>query len=208
MYEDLSGKQVKIISFIKSFIQSNGYPPSVREIASSLDIPSTSTVHYNINILEEKGYLRKDPSKNRALEIIEDLEEAEYSEFQKKKTVDIPVLGKVAAGMPIFASEYIEDTFPVKADLARHGNLFMLKVTGESMIEAGILDGDTILVLEQSTANNGDIVVALLEDSATVKRFYKKDDHVILKPENSTMEPIIAHDLTILGKVIGLYREL
>lgn len=203
MYSDLNEKQIDILNFIKLQILEKGYPPSVREIAKGVNIKSTSTVHAQLNKLEEKAYIKKTSLKNRAIEV---LPQENDTEFLPKKTVDIPILGKVTAGEPILATEHIEDTFPVPIDLVSNGPVFMLYVKGESMIEAGILDGDLIMVKKQDYANNGDIVVALLDDSATVKRYFKKDDYIELRPENSSMAPIIAREVSILGKVIGLQR--
>lgn len=203
MYQDLTERQINIYNFIKFQIAENGFPPSVREIAKGVGIKSTSTVHNQLNILEEKGYIRKMSLKNRAIEILDkDLD----SEFLPKKTIDVPIIGKVTAGEPILATEHIEDTFPLPLDLVSCGTVFMLNVRGESMIEAGILDGDLIIVKKQDYANNGDIVVALLDDSATVKRYFKRDDCIELRPENPSMEPILTRDVVILGKVIGLQR--
>ncbi|HHX68134.1 MAG: transcriptional repressor LexA [Miniphocaeibacter sp.] len=205
MYDDLSKKQIDILNYIKSYIKYKGYPPAIREICTKLNISSTSTVHSHIVKLEDKGYIRRDPLKNRAIEIID----TEYDEINsKKETFDVPIVGKVTAGEPILALENIEDTFPLPIELSAKGNLFILNVQGESMIEAGILDGDKIIVRQQKTANNGDIVVAMIDESATVKRYYKRNDHVELKPENSTMFPIIVKEVEILGKVIGLYRDI
>lgn len=205
MYDDLSKKQIDILNYIKSYIKYKGYPPAIREICTKLDISSTSTVHSHIVKLENKGYIRRDPLKNRAIEIIN----TDYDEINsKKETFDVPIVGKVTAGEPILALENIEDTFPLPIELSTKGNLFILNVQGESMIEAGILDGDKIIVRQQKTANNGDIVVAMIDESATVKRYYKRNDHVELKPENSTMFPIIVKEVEILGKVIGLYRDI
>ncbi|MDO5717554.1 MAG: transcriptional repressor LexA [Tissierellia bacterium] len=204
MYSDLNEKQLKVLNFIKYNIAENGYPPTVREIAASVGIKSTSTVYKYIQNLEEKKYIRKSSSKNRAIEVIE------YStdyEMPTKKTIDIPIIGTVTAGQPILAIENIEDTFPIPIEHSFGANLFMLTVQGESMIEAGILDGDLIVVRQQNNAENGDIVVALIDDSATVKRYFKKDDHIMLKPENSSMEPIKTKNAVILGKVISLYRN-
>ncbi len=204
MYEDLTQTQIEILHFIKKHIQQQGYPPAVREICKGVNLKSTSTVHRQLEKLEAKGYIRKDPTKPRAIEV---LERDEDSLFSPKKTVDIPVIGKVTAGQPILAVEHIEDTFPVPIELAERGPLFMLKVQGESMIEAGIYNDDYVIVKQQNDAINGDIVVALLEDEATVKRFFKEKEHVRLQPENETMSPILTKDVTILGKVIGLYRR-
>ncbi len=204
MYENLSDKQIKILEFMKNYIKYKGYPPAIREICNELNISSTSTVHSHIVKLENKGYIKRDPLKNRAIEIID----LDYDEDIKKETFDVPIIGKVTAGEPIFAIENIEDTYPLPIELSTKGNLFILNVQGESMIEAGILDGDRIIVRQQKTANNGDIVVAMIDESATVKRYYKMSDHVELRPENSTMFPIIVREVEILGKVIGLYRNI
>ena len=170
MYEDLNQSQIDILLFIKNHIQKKGYPPSVREICKGVNLKSTSTVHRHLEKLESKGYIRKDPTKPRAIEILD----REDALFETKKTVDIPIIGKVTAGQPILAIEHIEDTFPVPIELAERGPLFMLKVQGDSMINAGILSGDYVLVKQQNHALNGDIVVALLDDEATIKRFLKR----------------------------------
>lgn len=205
MYEDLSQKQMEILLYIKSDLQRNGYPPSVREICKGVNLKSTSTVHGHLEKLEAKGYIRRDATKPRAIEILN--QEDDFL-LAHKKTVDIPVVGKVTAGSPILAVENIEDTYPIPVELVDGSDVFILKVQGESMIDAGILDDDLVLVKEQKTANNGDIVVALLEDEATVKRFYKEKDRIRLQPENQFMEPIYSTKVDILGKVIGLYREI
>ena len=205
MCEDLTQKQIEILYYIKKQVQKQGYPPSVREICRGVNLRSTSTVHSHLEKLEIKGYIRKDPTKPRAIEV---LDRDEDSLFTSKKTVDIPIIGKVTAGQPILATEHIEDTYPVPIDIAQKGSLFILKVQGNSMIEAGILDNDYVLVRQQGQAINGDIIVALLDDEATIKRFYKEKDYVRLQPENSSMSPILTKDVTILGKVIGLYRKI
>lgn len=205
MYEDLNQKQIEILLYIKNEIQRQGYPPAVREICKGVDLKSTSTVHGHLEKLEAKGYIRKDPTKPRAIEILD--KEDDFL-LVKKKTVDIPIVGKVTAGSPILAVENIEDTYPVPLELVEGHDVFLLKVQGESMIDAGILDGDLVLVKEQKTANNGDVVVALLEEEATIKRFYKEKDNIRLQPENQFMEPIYARDVSILGKVTGLFRRL
>ncbi len=205
MYEDLSQKQIEILLFIKSEIQKKGYPPAVREICVGVNLKSTSTVHGHLEKLEQKGYIRKDPTKPRAIEILN--KEDDFL-LTRKKTLDVPIVGKVTAGAPILAMENIEDTYPVPLELVDGHDVFMLKVQGESMIEAGILDGDLVLVKEQKNAHNGEIVVALLGEEATVKRFFKEKDTVRLQPENQFMEPIYSRDVVILGKVIGLYRSL
>ena len=205
MYEDLTQTQIEILHFIKNQIQIQGYPPAVREICKGVNLKSTSTVHRQLEKLEAKGYIRKDPTKPRAIEV---LDRDDDSLFSPKKTIDIPIIGKVTAGQPILAVEHIEDTFPVPIEMAERGPLFMLRVQGESMIEAGIYNNDYVLVKQQNDAINGDIVVALLEDEATVKRFFKEKDYIRLQPENEAMSPILTKNVTVLGKVIGLYRKL
>lgn len=200
---ELTDKESLIFDFIKKSIDFTGYPPSIREICASCDIKSTSTCHSYLNKIEKKGYIKRDSLKNRAIEIIKEDNDSTFL----KKTPFVPILGDVTAGLPILAQEQIEESFPIPIDIAQRGNHFMLKVHGESMIEAGIYDGDKILVRQQNVCENGDIVVALIEDSATIKRFYKRNGYIELVPENSTMEPIIVKDCTILGRVIGLYRE-
>lgn len=204
MYSDLNEREMNILNFIKKHIAEEGYPPSIREMCRALDIKSTSTTHAILNILEEKGYIKKTSLKTRAIEV---LDHDSNLEFRPKKTIDIPIVGSVTAGQPILAVENIEDTFPIPVESVSHGTNFMLNVKGESMIEAGIMDKDMIIVQKQDSANDGDIVVAMIDDSATVKRYFKKEDHVVLQPENSSMEPIIAKDVRILGKVVGLYRK-
>jgi repressor LexA len=205
MYEDLNENQVRILHFIKDQIKQKGYPPSVREICKGVNLRSTSTVHRHLERLETKGYIRRDPTKPRAIEI---LDHSDDNIFQPKRTVDIPIIGKVTAGEPVLAVEHIEDTFPVPIELAERGPLFMLRVQGDSMIEAGILDGDYVIVKQQNDAINGDVVIALIDNEATIKRFYKEKNYIRLQPENQSMEPIIVKDVKILGKVIGLYRKL
>lgn len=205
MYEDLSQKQIEILLYIKSEIQRQGYPPAVREICKGVELKSTSTVHAHLEKLESKGYIRKDPTKPRAIEI---LDKNDDFLLTKKRTVDIPIVGKVTAGAPILAVENIEDTYPVPLELVEGNEVFMLKINGESMIDAGILDGDLVLIKEQSTAINGDIVVALLDDEATIKRFFKEENAIRLQPENQFMEPIYSKNVQILGKAIGLFRNI
>ncbi|HLR20409.1 MAG TPA: transcriptional repressor LexA [Tissierellaceae bacterium] len=205
MYEDLSQKQIEILLYIKNEIQRQGYPPAVREICKGVSLKSTSTVHSHLEKLESKGYIRKDPTKPRAIEILD--KEDDFL-LIKKKTVDIPIVGKVTAGEPILAVENIEDTYPVPLDLVEGHDVFLLKVQGESMIDVGILDEDLVLVKEQTSANNGDIVVALLEEEATIKRFFKEENRIRLQPENQFMDPIYTCDISILGKVIGLFRRI
>lgn len=205
MYEDLSQKQIEILLYIKSEIQKQGYPPAVREICKGVNLKSTSTVHGHLEKLESKGYIRKDPTKPRAIEILD--KEDDFL-LVRKKTVDVPILGKVTAGAPILAVENIEDTFPIPIEVVAGHDVFMLKIQGESMIDAGILDGDLVLVQEQKLANNGEIVVAMIDDEATVKRFFKENNRIRLQPENQFMDPIYSTDVQILGKVIGLYRTI
>lgn len=196
----LSQKQQEILDFIKHAIAVKGYPPSVREICSAVGLKSTSSVHDHLSKLEKKGYIRKDPTKPRAIEILDD--------SYKKEIIAVPIVGSVAAGTPILAVENIEDKFPLPTSyFPNKNNLFMLQIQGDSMIGCGILDGDYIIVEQQSTATDGDIVVALVDDSATVKRFYKEKDYIRLQPENPIMEPIIVKDCKILGKAIGLFRK-
>ena len=194
--------QQRILDFIKSEIQTKGYPPSVREIAQAVGLKSTSTVHGHLSRLEKKGLIRRDPTKPRAIEILDPDFEAPRREF-----VNVPILGSITAGTPILAVENIEDTFPIPVDYIHNDTVFMLRVKGESMIEAGIFDKDLILVRQQQDAKNGDMVVALIEDFATVKTFYKEKDFIRLQPENPSMSPIIVKDVAILGKVIGLFRK-
>jgi repressor LexA len=201
MSETLSEKQKKILDYLKREIRAKGYPPSVREIGEAVGLKSTSTVHGYLARLEKKGLIRRDPSKPRAIEILDD-----STYLSKKEVVNVPIVGRVTAGQPILAVENIEDTFPIPTEYLHNSDVFMLSVRGESMIEAGILDRDYVIVQKQSTAENGDIVVALIEDEATVKTFYKEQDHIRLQPENPQMDPIIVHDVMILGKVIGVIR--
>ena len=199
----LSKRQQMIFDYIKSEVQEKGYPPSVREIAASVGLASSSTVHGHLSRLEGKGYIRRDPTKPRAIEVL-----LEEDAIPLQKTVTVPLIGKVTAGQPISAIENIEEYFPIPEHLIpADEKVFMLEVMGESMIEAGILDGDYVIVRQQQNADNGEIIVAMTEDNeATVKRFYKEKTHFRLQPENSSMAPIIVNNVSILGKVIGLYR--
>jgi len=201
--EKLSKRQQMILDFIKSEVEVKGYPPSVREIAKAVGLASSSTVHGHLERLEKKGYIRRDPTKPRAIEIV-DVDE----NIQKDRARYAPVIGKVTAGLPITAIENIEEYTPVPSSIAKTSdNLFILNVEGDSMVNAGIYDGDKVIVKQQNTAENGDIVVAMTEDNeATIKRFFKEKDHIRLQPENDALEPIILDNVTILGKVIGLYR--
>jgi repressor LexA len=202
MNNDLSDKQLNILNFIKNEILQKGYPPAVREICDAVGLKSTSTVHGHLERLEKKGFIRRDPTKPRAIEITDDSFLPIRSEM-----VSVPVIGKVSAGEPLLAVENIEEYFPIPSTYMPNNQTFMLKVQGDSMIEVGIFNNDLILVQQQSHAVNKDIVVALLDDSVTVKRFFREADHIRLQPENSTMQPIIVDDATILGKVIGLFRR-
>ena len=204
MYPDLSERQANILEFIKQELHKKGYPPSVREIGEAVGLLSSSTVHGHLQTLEDKGYIRRDPAKPRAIEILDSSSDLPDS----RKVVHIPILGRVTAGQPILAVENVEGSFPLPADLVREDNVFMLRVQGESMIEAGILDGDLIIVHQQSHARNGEIVVAMIGEEATVKRFFKERTLFRLQPENSAMEPIYSQDVTILGKVMGVFRSL
>ena len=200
-YGKITAKQQQILNYIKDEILQRGYPPAVREICEAVNLKSTSSVHSHLETLEKNGYIRRDPTKPRAIEICDD-------NFQMVRTemVSIPVIGQVAAGQPILAEANIESYFPVPADMVPGGESFALKVKGDSMINVGIYSGDQIFVKCCQTANNGDTVVALIDDSATVKTFYKEDGHIRLQPENDTMEPIIVDDCQILGKVFGVFR--
>lgn len=201
----LSKRQQDILDFIKDEVRQKGYPPSVREIGEAVGLASSSTVHGHLARLEAKNYIRRDPTKPRAIEILDT-----DSSVPKQHPVNVPVVGKVTAGVPITAIENVEEYFPLPERLAPPDEqVFMLEIVGESMREAGILNGDYVVVRQQQTAKNGDIVVAMTEDDeATVKRFYKEADHIRLQPENSSMEPILLSNVTVLGKVIGVYRQV
>ncbi|MVP00422.1 MULTISPECIES: transcriptional repressor LexA [Paenibacillus] len=199
----VSQRQQAILEFIKNEVKDKGYPPSVREIGEAVGLASSSTVHGHLERLEKKGLIRRDPTKPRAIEITDGDSDFLMSISQ------VPLIGKVTAGMPITATENIEEYFPLPTHIVSDYNVFMLNVVGDSMIEAGIHNGDMVIVRQQQTASNGDIVVAMTEeDEATVKRFYKERDHIRLQPENATMEPIILNNVSILGKVIGLFRNI
>lgn len=203
----ISKRQQDILNFIKEEVKAKGYPPSVREIGEAVGLASSSTVHGHLARLESKGLIRRDPTKPRAIEILE-LDAS--SHIPKSNVINVPIIGKVTAGLPITAVENIEEFFPLPDRfVSPDDNVFMLEIMGESMIEAGILDGDLVIVRQQKTANNGDIVVAMTEDDeATVKRFFKEKDYIRLQPENSSLEPIILRNVSILGKVIGVYRTV
>lgn len=202
MSKELTPREEAILNVIKETIHKKGYPPSVREIGQKVGLRSSSTVHSYLRRLEEKEMIRRDPAKPRAIEVLGMPNEP------SEKINWVPVVGRVAAGYPLLAVENREGFFPLPSDFIGEGEFFILRVKGESMIDAGIFDGDLVIVRKQSSADNGDIVVALLEDEATVKRFFKEKDHVKLKPENKNMAPIIIRDVIILGKVIGLLRKL
>ena len=199
----ISAKQKEILEYIKGEILSKGYPPAVREICEAVDLKSTSSVHSHLETLEKNGYIRRDPTKPRAIEILDD----DFN-LTRREVVNVPIVGHVAAGEPILATENIENYFPIPVEYMPNEETFMLKVKGESMINAGIFNGDNVLVTKQPNADNGDIVVALVDDSATVKTFYKEDGYYRLQPENDTMDPIIVKECSILGKVFGVFRFL
>ncbi len=200
-YGKISDKQKEILEYIKSEILNRGYPPAVRDICEAVHLKSTSSVHSHLETLEKNGYIRRNPTKPRAIEIIDDT-----FNLVRREVVNVPLLGRVAAGQPLLAVENIETYFPVPSEYIPNEETFMLRVTGESMINAGIFDGDNILVQRQSTAEDGEMVVALVDDSATVKTFFKEEGHYRLQPENPAMDPIIVEDCTILGKVFGVFR--
>ena len=212
--DSLNKREKAILKFIEKQVVENGYPPSVREIGKAVGLKSTATVHGYLESLEKKGYIKKESQNGRTLKLLKGGNlEGEQTTFEKpvytnKEMVEVPVVGKITAGAPILAVENVTDTFPIPLDFVGNSESFMLTVRGESMIEAGILNGDYILVRKQNTATNGEIVVALIEDEATVKTFYKEKDHIRLQPENSTMDPIIVPNCEILGKVIGVFRKM
>lgn len=197
----ISPKQKEILEYIKSQILERGFPPAVRDICEAVHLKSTSSVHSHLETLEKNGYIRRDPTKPRAIEILDD-----SFNFMRREMVNVPMIGRVAAGEPILAEQNIENYFPIPMEYMPNTPTFMLRVKGESMINAGILSGDLVLVEQIFTAQNGDMVVALIEDGATVKTFYKEDGHIRLQPENDNMDPIIVVDVQILGKVIGVFR--
>ena len=206
-------KEKAILKFIENQVIANGYPPSVREIGKAVGLSSTATVHAYLEKLEKQGFIKKEDKKGRTLKVIkgtdgQPLKRESKNFYAQREMVDVPVIGRITAGQPILAVENVTDTFPIPIDFVGNSESFMLTVRGESMIEAGILDGDYILVKKQNNANNGEIVVALIEDEATVKTFYKENDHIRLQPENHTMDPIIVPDCKILGKVAGVFRKM
>lgn len=203
----LSKRQVEILDFIKEEVKKKGYPPSVREIGEAVGLASSSTVHGHLSRIEKKGYIRRDPTKPRAIEILN--EDKNESFRDEKNTTYVPIIGKVTAGLPITAIENIEDYLPIPEHLASSAQTFALVIQGDSMIEAGIFDGDTVIVRQQQTADNGDIIVAMTEENeATVKRFFREKDYIRLQPENSSMEPIILTECIVLGKVVGVFRTI
>ena len=197
----ITDKQREILEYIKSQILERGFPPAVREICEAVNLKSTSSVHSHLETLEKNGYIRRDPTKPRAIEIMDD-----SFNLSRREVVNVPMVGTVAAGQPILAQEHIEGYFPIPAEYMPNTDCFMLKVKGESMINAGIFDGDYIMVRQQNVASNGEMIVALVDDSATVKTFYKENGHYRLQPENDSMDPIIVDDVQILGKVCGVFR--
>ena len=199
--EKITAKQQEILEYIKSHILERGFPPAVRDICEAVHLKSTSSVHSHLETLEKNGYIRRDPTKPRAIEILDD-----SFNFTRREMVNVPIVGRVAAGEPLLAEQNIEEYFPIPMDFMPNKQTFMLKVKGESMINAGILDGDYVLVEERKTAHNGEMIVALVDDGATVKTFYKEEGIIRLQPENDTMDPIIVPDCVILGKVIGVFR--
>lgn len=205
--EELTARQQEILDYIKKEVQKKGYPPSVREIGEAVGLSSSSSVHAHLEKLEEMGYLRRDPTKPRAIEVLTD--DASLGSFDGVKNLQyVPIVGAVTAGAPILAEQNIQEYFPLPKDFSRSEEVFMLKVRGDSMINAGIFDGDMVIVNKEPVAKNGDIVVALLGDEATVKRFYKETTRVRLQPENEKYEPILSPDVQILGKVVGLIRRI
>ncbi len=203
MGKGLTRRQREILTFVQRYADAHGYPPSVREIGQALGLTSSSTVHSHLSALEKKGYLRRDPSKPRALEVLRD-----ERDMPTKKVALVPVIGRVTAGQPILAQQNIEDYFPLPADFVHTDECFILLVRGESMIDAGIYDGDLLVVRRQQNATNGDIVVARIEDEATVKRFFKEEDRIRLQPENASMEPIYTRDAVIEGVALAVIRRL
>jgi repressor LexA len=211
--QKITGKQKEILEFVNKEVQEKGYPPSVREICKAIGFKSTSTVYNHLERLRKMGYIHKDPLKPRAIRVVDFPENkicnTRPGYFSHKELINVPIIGKVTAGQPILAVENIEDTFPIPVEIAQNGDVFMLTIQGESMVNAGILDGDMVLVRQQDVAENGDIVVALIEDEATVKTYYREKGHIRLQPENPYMEPIIVkNNMSVLGKVIGVFRRL
>lgn len=202
-YGKITEKQTEILEYIKKEILAKGYPPTVRDICIAVNLKSTSSVHAHLETLEKNGYIRRDPTKPRAIEIIDD----NFS-LTRREMVNVPMIGRVAAGEPILATQNIENYFPIPAEFMPNGEVFMLQIKGDSMINVGIFNGDWIVVEKKNTARNGEIIVALVDDSATCKTFYKENGHIRLQPENDNLDPIIVPDCTIIGKVISLYRQI
>lgn len=200
-YGRISAKQREILEYMKQEILNKGYPPTVRELCDAVNLKSTSSIHSHLETLEKNGYIRRDPSKPRAIEIVDD-----NFNLTRREMVNVPVVGSIAAGQPLLAVQNIDNYFPVPSEYMPNQETFMLKVKGDSMINVGIFQGDIILVKRQNTAKNGDIVAALIDDSATVKTFYKEADHIRLQPENDSMDPILVPDCQILGVVFGVFR--
>ncbi len=200
-YGRITEKQQEILDYIKQEILNKGYPPTVRELCDAVNLKSTSSIHSHLETLEKNGYIRRDPSKPRTIEIVDD-----NFNLTRREVVNVPIVGEIAAGQPILAVQNIDNYFPVPAEYMPNQQTFMLKVKGDSMINAGIFNGDTLIVKQQDTARNGEIVAALVDDSATVKTFYKEDGHIRLQPENDSMDPIIVPDCQILGVVFGVFR--
>lgn len=205
---ELTPKQREILEYIVQEVREKGYPPAVREIGKAVNLKSSSTVYSHLVSLEKKGFIRRDPTKPRAIEILLSEYKIQTTEIEERRIINLPVLGKVAAGSPILAVENVEEFFPLPLDFVQNQDSYILQIKGDSMIEVGIFDGDYVIVHQQNTAKNGDIVVALIDNEATVKTFYKEKDYVRLQPENSSLEPIIVQDVRILGKVIGLFRKI
>jgi repressor LexA len=202
---DLTKRQQEVLDYVRQEVNRRGFPPSVREIGEAVGLSSSSTVHSHLTALESKGYIRRDPSKPRAVELLDYRDTASAVDYGRVR--EVPLVGQVAAGAPILAEENIEETMPLPEEMAGESS-FILRIKGDSMIEVGILDGDYVVVRQQDTADTGDIVVALLEDEATVKTFYKEADRVRLQPENASMEPIYTRDVRILGRVVSLFRMI
>src|SRR6056297_3055808 len=205
MYEDLSDKQVKILNFIKEQINNKGYPPSVREICKAVNLKSTSTVHSHLKTLIKKKYIKKGNNKNRAIELID--KEINKYDSERKEMTNLPLIGDIAAGSPILAYENVEDVYPIPIDWVGKEESFMLQVKGDSMIDAGIFSGDYVIISRQNTARNGQIVAALIDDEATLKSFYKENNHIRLQPENENMDPIITNNVEILGVLKCVIRR-
>lgn len=205
---DLTPKQKEILEYIVREVREKGYPPAVREIGKAVNLKSSSTVYSHLVSLERKGFIRRDPTKPRAIEVLLPEYRVQTTEINERRIVNLPILGKVAAGSPILAIESVEEFFPLPLDFVQNEECYILQIKGESMIEAGIFDQDYVIVRQQENASNGDIIVALLDNEATVKTFYKEKGHIRLQPENSMLEPIIVKDVKVLGKVIGLFRKM